>query len=560
MTATTRQSGGPVTLPNSTSRQRGALAGTWTMLRFMLRRDRIRLPAWTLGLAALMVYFAVAIDGIVDDDEALESMATMASNPVMALIAGPGYGFDDLTVPRLLAGMYGLYILLGAAFMSITTLSRHTRVEEQTGRAELVRANVLGRHAQLTAALTLTLVMNLVVSVLVALAILGTGIDPQPEAGGAFLFGFSVGAVGLAFAGLAAITVQLSAFSRLGSGIAGAVLGGAFVIRGLGDMSATQDGGLDWLSWLSPLGWAQQTAPFTLDRWWPLLLAAGFAIICAAVGYTLQSRRDLAAGVLADRLGERNAPAWLRSPLALAYRLQRSGIVGWSVAMLLTGIVFGAFTEAMADGVDGMPEEVVDLMGGADGIVEGYLGFMGMFIALLVTAYAVLSIQALRGEEQGYKTEPVLAASVSRSSWLGSWTLVTAAGALWLSFLAGLSSGLGAAISTGDGDLFGPTLLGYVAQVPTAWFLLALTVALYGLAPRLTGLAWAVYLYSAFLTMFGPMMDVDEDVLNTSFFEHIGYHPAEDISWGAAALLTGLSIVLTGIGAAGFRRRDLTTA
>jgi ABC-2 type transport system permease protein len=37
--------------------------------------------------------------------------------------------------------------------MSILLVTRHTRVEERTGRAELVRADVVGCHAELIATL-----------------------------------------------------------------------------------------------------------------------------------------------------------------------------------------------------------------------------------------------------------------------------------------------------------------------------------------------------------------------------------------------------------------------
>ncbi|GAA1200431.1 ABC transporter permease [Prauserella alba] len=558
MTTATERPGGAAP-PESTSHQRGALTGTGTLLRFMVRRDRVRLPAWVLGLTVLWAYFANAI-GAVMDAESLAGMATMAANPVMALIGGPGYGFDDITVARLVAGFYALYLMLGAAFMSITTVSRHTRVEEQTGRAELVRANVLGRHAQLTAALIMATVMNLLVAGLTGLVTLGSTIEPPPEAGPSLLMGAGIGAAGLAFAGVAAITTQLSAFSRAGSGIAGAVLGAAFVVRGIGDMSTTQNGGLGWLSWLSPLGWSQQTAPFTLDRWWPLLLSVALAVAGAAVGYALQTRRDLAAGVLPDRLGSARAATWLRSTLALAYRLQRPSLVGWSMAMVLAGVTFGAFAQPMQEGAADMPEEIVTVMGGAEGILEGYLGFMGIYFALIVAVYVVLSVQSLRGEEQGVRAEPVLATAVSRSSWLGSWTAVTAAGALWLLLLAGLGQGVGAVLGTGDWGLFGPVVLGNAVHVAAAWLFLGLAVALYGLAPRLLGLVWIVFVYGTVLSLFGEMLEFDRAVLDTSPFQHVGQHPADEISWGAVGILTAVGALLVGAGAAGFRRRDLVTA
>ncbi|ROR72739.1 ABC transporter permease [Bogoriella caseilytica] len=545
------------------SERPGSLTGTGVLLRFMLRRDRLRLPAWVLGISALMAYFANAIGELMGDEESLASMAALATNPVIALIGGPGYGLDEITVPRFLAAMYGLYLMLAAAFMSITTISRHTRVEEQTGRAELLRASVLGRHAQLTAALIMATAMNLLVALLSAALVMGSVIEPSPDAQGSLLFGFSIGAAGLAFAGVAAVTVQLSAFSRAGSGIAGAVLGTAFVIRGLGDMSFVaqgEDGALAWLSWLSPLGWAQQTAPYTLDRWWPLLLSVVFALLLAAVGYSLQSRRDLAAGILPDRLGSARAAAWLAGPLPLALRLQRSSLIGWTAGLLIAGVAFGGFTDAMIEGVAGMPEEIAALMGGSDGIVEGYQGFMGLYFAIMVAVFVILAAQGLRSEEQGVRTEPILATGVSRARWLLSWAAVAAGGSAWLLLVAGFGQGLGASLSTGDWSLLGPVILGHVVHVAPVWFLLGLALALYGWVPRLTGVAWAVFGFGTLLALFGPMLDVGQAVLNASPFDHVGQYPSEAISWTAVAILGGTGVLLVLGAVAGFRRRDLTTA
>lgn len=537
----------------------GSLTGTATVLRLMLRRDRVRLPAWTLGLTAMMAYFANALPLIFGDDDALETLTVFVTNPAMALIGGRGYGFDAITLPRFLVGMYGVFVMLGAAVMSITTVARHTRAEEQTGRAELVRANVVGRHAQLTAALIVAAVMNVVVSVLTGVALVGSAMAPEP-ASSVFLFALSIGAAGLAFAGVTAVTVQLSPYSRAASGMAGAVLGAAFAVRGLGDMSAAQDGGLGWLSWLSPLGWSQQTAPFTHDRWWPLLLPVAFFGATAAVGFALQSRRDLGAGILPDRLGAARAAPWLRGPLALAYRLQRPGLVGWSVAMLSAGTAFGAFAQPMREGVAGMPDEIVDLMGGAGEIVHGYLGFMGLYFAIMVAAYAIVSVQAVRGEELGVRTEPLLATPVSRPRWLVSWCAVTSAGALWLLLLAGLGEGVGAAVTIGDWDLLGPTVLGHVAHTPVVWSFLGLAALLYGAAPRLVGLVWAVFAFGVLMSLFGPMLEPPQLALDASPFQHVGQHPAEEVSWTAVVLLTALAAALVAGGGAAFRRRDLVTA
>lgn len=536
----------------------GSLTGCGKLLGFMMRRDRVRFPAWVLGMALMLAYFANAL-GTVLDEQGAETFSAFAANPVMALIGGPGYGYEDITVGRLLVGMYGGYMMIGAALMSIMTVSRHTRVEEQTGRAELVRANVVGRHAQLFAALILVGLMNLLMTLLMAAAFHFSPVEPESFVA-SLLFACSIGAVGIVFAGISAVTVQLSPFSRAASGMAGAVLATTFIVRGLGDMSFVQNGGLDWLSWLSPFGWAQQTAPLTLDRWWPLTISAAVTLLLIITGFALQSRRDLAAGLLPDRLGSAAAPAWLRSSLALAFRLQRTSLAWWSFALLAAGVIFGAFVQPMAENAEGMPDEFLVVFGGADGLVDGYLGFMGIYYAIMVAVYAILSVQALRGEEQGVRTEPVLATTVSRTGWLTSWGTVTALGALWLLTLAGLGNGLGAASATGNWDLFGPALLGQVVQTPTVWALLGLAIALYGIAPRLISLTWVILVYGGMVAMFGEIMEFDDTVMATSVFRHIGQYPANPISWTAVGVLTLIAIAFAGAGLVRFRRRDLITA
>ncbi|QGU05458.1 ABC transporter permease [Corynebacterium comes] len=541
----------------TTTGQTGPLTGTGTLLRFMLRRDRWRLPAWVLGLTLLMVYFSTAL-GIVLDEESLVGMAQLASSPITALVGGPGYGFDAITVPRFLAGLYGTYLMLGAALMSILTISRHTRAEEQSGRAELVLAGVVGRHAQPTAALILTVLMNVLVGVLMTGVVLTAPLEPTPELLPTILFTTSIATVGIAFAGVATTTAQLSPYSRTCTSLAGIVLAVVFIIRGLGDMSRVQGGDLAWLSWLSPIGWAQQTAPYTLNRWWPLILLLAFAILTSVLGFRLRARRDLGAGVLADRPGNEQAPAWLGTPLALAYRLQRGTLIGWSVAISVAGLVFGAFAQTIEDSAGNMPPEILAVMGGTTAITEGYLGFMSVYFALMFAVYGILAVTALRGEETGQRTEPILATAVGRVGWALSWVAVTAAGALWLSVLAGVAEALGAVLVTGEWSLFWPVVLGHSVQFAPVWLFIGLATALYGLAPRLVGLVWLVFIAGSVLSMFGRMLELSQSWLNLSPFEHVGQHPATEVGWTGVALLAASGVLLSLLGALAFRRRDLT--
>ncbi|MBQ1018618.1 ABC transporter permease [Micromonospora sp. D93] len=531
------------------------ITGTGALLRFMLRRDRIRFPAWTLGLTLLMTYFATALDTFVQSPEDLEGLKAFSGSPAGALFGGPGFGFDDLTLERFLAGQYGLYVAIGAGLMGLLTVVRHTRTEERSGRAELIRANVVGRHAQLTAALTLTAAMSILVALLIGAMLIGRGFDEA----GSILFGASVGAVALAFGGVAAVTVQLSEYPRAASGMAGAALAAAFALRGLGDMAAVQGSGPSWLSWLSPIGWSQQTAAYVHNRWWPLAISLAFAAATAIAAYVLSARRDFGAGLVPSRPGSPRAATWLAGPFALAFRLHRASLIGWSAALLVAGLAYGSFTQPLLDGFENAPEDLLAVMGGSENLLDGYLGMMGLTMALAVGVYVVLAIQTLRAEEAEGRTEPVLATSVSRTAWLGSHITVAALGVPWLLLVGGLGVGIGASVSTGEAGLIGDVLLGHVARTPAVWLILAATAFLYAAAPRLLPAIWVVVGYGLIAGYFAPILDIPEAALRLSPFEHIGDYPLEDISGVAVVVLTLLAGVLFQAAVIVFRRRDLGT-
>lgn len=540
---------------HATTARGSTFTGTGKLLRFMLRRDRIRFPGWTLGLTVLMAYFATAIDAVVQTEEDLDGLSGFTGSPAGAMFGGPGFGFDDLTVERFLAGQYGLYVITFAGLMGLLTVVRHTRAEERSGRAELVRANVVGRHAQLTAALILTALMAVLVTLLIAGLMAGRGYD----SGGSLVFGASIGASALAFAGVAAITAQVSEYPRAAAGMAGSVLGAAFVVRAIGDMARVQESGPAWLSWLSPIGWSQQTAPYTFDRWGPLGLSVALAAVTAAVGYRLSARRDLGAGLRPPRAGSPRAAAWLNSAPALAFRLQRSGIIGWSLALLVAGVSYGAFTQSMQEAFDDAPEQMVEVMGGSGDLLNGYLGLMGLVMAFTVAIYAVLAVQSLRGEETDGRTEPVLATGVSRQSWIGSHLMVIGLAVPWLLLVAGVGIGIGAVGSTGDGSLFGTLVLGHVAHTPAVWVVLAIAALLYAVAPRLLPVTWVLVAYAGIVGFFGPILELSDAALSVSPFEHIGEYPVADISVGAVVILTVVAVVISAAAIAAFRRRDIVT-
>jgi ABC-2 type transport system permease protein len=537
---------------STAARTRGSrLTGVGTLVRFLLRRDRVKLPAWTGGLGLFVLYLAAALPNVAGTEEDLRGASQLFNDPVGRLMIGPGYGFDEPTIERFVANGYGLYFALLAALMSILLVVRHTRLEEQTGRAELIRADQVGRSAPLTATVIVAVITNLVGGLLVFAMLVGYA---GFAARGSLVFAAAIVATGLAFAGVTTITVQLSQYARAAAGMAGGVLGVAYLLRAGGDMGA--QGGTA-LSWTSPLAWPQQTAPFVLDRSWPLALSLGFAVVTTMIGFGLSERRDLGASWLATRPGAAAGAEALGTPPGLALRLQRASIVGWGVSLAIGGMAFGAYADAMLDAFGELPDVFAELFGGGDQLLAGYLAYMAVFMAYLVAAYAVTAVQGLRDEETGGRLEPVLATPVGRWTWLGSNLAVIAGAVVVIMAVAGFFTGVGAALVTGDGYHLWELTLAHLNQVPAVWVVLAVAALLFGVLPRAVPAAWVLVAFGLIAGTFGPLLDLPEAVLDLSPFAVAAAMPLEDVRFAPVLALTAIALVLAAGGLLAFRRRDL---
>lgn len=537
-------------------------ARTGSLLRLALRRDRIRLPIWVFSLGIFTPYIMVAYDTVFSNPSDMEAILAMMASPSMALFTGPGYGLDTLVpgsedaIPLIFAGVYWLYLMAIVALMSIMLMTRHTRREEEAGRSELIRASAVGSRAPLTSSLLLVFGVNLLVGAITTAGLIGAGC----EASSSLLVGVTTMLVGWFFAGVAAVTAQLSAFSGAANGLAGAVLGFSFVIRGVGDMIAPVGEHGTWLSWISPMGWAQQTRAFYDDRWWPTLLLLGGTLVLVAFAYTLSARRDLGAGMLKVRHGKPTAAGWLSTPPALAWAIQRPLAMGWTIGLILAAIMYGSFTEAMVTSFNDLPDLFQSFMGGADGALEGYLTLTVMMFRVTLAAYAVSAIGKLVNEERGGRLEPVLATPVRPNTWLLSHvaiiTLVAAVLAIGLAVIGGAF----AAASGDDVRWIADAATAGAAGIPSVLIVLGLAAALYAVGPRWVTLAWIPVVLGAIIELFGDLLQLPEWARQISPFEHTPDMPAQAFELSPVLIQCAVAIGLVVIAWWQFGRRDIPSA
>lgn len=540
--------------PAGTARAGARLAGTGALTRLALRRDRIMMVCWIYALTAFAYVSVVSTKKLYPTASSRLAFAAGAgADTVTRAVYGPAV--DLGTLGGLATWKLSVFGALGAGVMSMFIVVRHTRGDEDAGRLELVGAGAVGRSAALTAALLAALVANLGVALLVAAGLTVGGL-PGVES---LAFGLELAATGCVFAAITALAAQLAGSRRPAIGLVTSLLALAYLLRAVGD-AAPAGSWATSLSWLSPIGWGQRLRPYGPLHWWVLVIPVLVTIAVTAVAYVVAGRRDLGTGLLPVRPGPPGAGASLSSALGLAWRLQRGTLLAWAAGFAVYGLVVGGLAAGIG-GLVGTNTAARDLfikLGGHTGLVNALLAAMMGFMGVAASVYAVQAALRLRGEETGDRAEPVLAAAVGRIRWAWSHLVFAVAGPVVLLLLVGLTTGLAYGAHTGDiGAAVGQVLGGALVQVPAVWVLAGIAMALFGIVPRWAAAAWGALVAFLVLTELGSLVNLSKWVADISPYTHVPKLPGGTFTAVPLLWLGFVAAVLTAVGLAALRRRDL---
>jgi ABC-2 type transport system permease protein len=537
-----------------------ALTGTWRLIWLALRRDRLLLSVWIVAISGLTASVIATVTALyADEAERQAGAAFTAASAMSRAFDGPASGTELGAMTMVEA--YAVLVIL-VAIMSAQTVVRHTRQDEETGRAELLGSAVVGRHATLTAALAVAAGASVLIGVAVAGVLIGNDLAPS----GAAVSAVAVAGVGMVFAGIAAVVSQIFATARAANAAAGAAVGLAFLLRVVGDvLGEVASSGVEvtsaWPSWLSPIGWGQQMRPFHQDNWGVTGLFAGLTLLLIAVAFWLALHRDIGTGMVAVRSGPAVASRGLRSPLGLAWRLQRTILIAWLLGLAVMGAAFGAIGDSADDFADISEqfERILEQMAPGGRIVDLFFTLLMGFIGVAVGAYTIQALLRMRAEEAAGRLEPLLAAAVDRGRWLAGHVTIAAAGTVAVLAISGLAGGLAYGAVTGQwADGLGGLLAAALAQAPAALALGGFVVAVFAVVPRwASSIAWAALAVSLVMGQLGALLELPQPVLDISPFTHVPRVPVEAFTFTPVAVLLTVAAVLGGIGFAVFRRRDL---
>ena len=526
------------------------------------RRDWLQVLLWGVGTALLAYASFIGVrDAYGTAQDRTSLLAAALANPVILMFRGLPSGADE--------GAFMIFLIFPwlailAAFMSTFLAVRHTRGDEETGRAELVAATPAARTVPFAATALHGLLANALLAALVASAFLAVG----AEAEGALLAGTATGAVGVTFLGVGLLAAQLMRTSRGANSLAVWTLMATFVIAGFGNAIGTPSDDLtrmesSWLTWLSPFGWGENTRAFDENLWWPALLSLGVGAVLAAVSAVLVAVRDLGGSFIAERLGRADASPALSGPMALVWRLTRGAVLGWAVGGFLIGVLSTSLASLVEEIGASNPavEQILRQISGAGSVQQGTITTFFTMLGVLAACCAVQVVCRARQEEAHGTAEPLLAAPVGRVRWLADYLVVALIGVVLVIAAAIAGAALGIAGQDGDTDLMRTVLVTGAGQVAAASVFLVVTALAFVLVPRATiPLGWSLVLLGMALGLFGPLFGFPEWLVQAS---PIAVTPFVD---GDAVDLRGLwwLVLATGAGAVAslslMRRRELASA
>ncbi|GCD89167.1 ABC transporter permease [Nocardioides sp. LS1] len=499
--------------------------GTLALTRRAVRRDRVLLVVW-VGLLVLVVYASAAATAGLYPSVADRVSAARAINASPAIVALYGPILDVTSLGELAMTKLTVLYAVIVALLLLVVVRRHTRGEEESGHAELLGGTAIGPDALLAAALLEGTSIAATVGVLAAAADVAGGLP----AIGSVAFGASWVGIGLVAAALTAVACQLSASSRTCAGLAGGALAVLYLLRAVGDTGPV------WLSWLSPFGWSTRLSAWRDPRWWVLLLDLGLALGLAATAQLLRNRRDLGSGIVPARPGPAEGGARLGDAFALAWRVHRTALLSWTVAVATMGGVMGAIAPGVKDLLDSdAGRRMLESIGGAGALEDALLAALMSIAAVVITCFGLAVVGHGGTDEHDGRTEQVLATATSRTRAFVASTAVATGGAAWLLAVTGLATGVGLGRDA-------PGLVeAALAQAPAVWTVLAVAVLLFAVDSRWAPLGWGVLGACFVVGQLGDLLHLPGWLVGLSPYAHSPAMPVVAFAATPALVLTGLA-------------------
>jgi ABC-2 type transport system permease protein len=499
------------------------------------------------GLSAIVVVqyrytFANPADAI--------SLQVLAQNPAIRVLFGVPLALDNaggFTVWRT-----GTFAVVALASWALLTATRITRGEEQSDRWALLLTGRLRLPAVVGHHLVLLLAAQVIVGGALGLAFIVAGAGLH----GALIYALGVSLAGMLFAGIGILCAQLIDERGTASGIAAAVLGLVLLLRMVADGVER----LTWLAWITPFGLLAEAEPYGANRLAPLAVLAVMVSAVGGLAVLAAAHRDVGSGLMSRSSTRPGRFRLLRSVPGFAIRRVLPSAAGWAAGLCTYFLVIGLLARSLTDFLLANPR-FADLaaQAGFPGLatVQGYVAALFSLLAIPLGVFAASRLSHDAADEADRRLTAVFSRPLPRSHWALVQIAVIVVAVIGLAMAAGVATAIGIALAGADLRL-SEALAGALNGVPVAVLCLGAAQFAIGWVPQ------AVLALGAMPAVGGFLLTVLVDTFDwpnwlgwLSPFAHLASVPATAPNWAGAAGLIGVSVLLVGMGIAGFARRDL---
>lgn len=533
-------------ISNKRETPQNTLAGYRKYLRFTSRHNLVRYLVWTAVVVFLIAYVGVYYKSMFNTQAKLDEFASVGASPGMVAMIGKISCMA--TIGGAVWTKIWMFTALTLGIGMVFQVTKGARADEENGRTEIFRSRPFGIHSTLASVVSGALILCLIIGILSTLACIGLKLDPAGTGiTGSIIFGLSVTSIGWLGVGVGALTNQLSASSSLANSTGSIIIVAFYCMRMIGDMGSN-----DTLTWLSPIGWGEKMAPWAQNRGWLVIPVIILTAALLAAAFVIESRRDYGSGILQEKKGKSEATPLMRRSWGLILHLYKGSIIGWSIGIVLAGLMFGSVTNSM---LSLFSDADVPMLKGSG--IEALMGLLLCFIGLVSVVLPMLIMTGLRSDEAKGLTEAQLAGGISRGRIvLERFAVGTAATALLL-VLGGASFGLSYGVVADDMSQIWKLAIDSLVYLPGIMAIMGVIVLLFGLIPRATiPVTWFIYGAMYFDVLLSDALKLPKWAANIMPFIGTPRVPYQDFNASVFGYLAA-AIVFVLLGMIGLRGRDV---
>jgi ABC-2 type transport system permease protein len=522
------------------------LAGCGKYFSFNLKHHLVRYLVWIAIVVFLIAYVGVFYKSTFDTQEKLDEFAAVGSSPGMVAMVGKISSMA--TIGGAVWTKIWMFAALTLGIGMVFQVTKGARADEENGRTEVFRSRPFGIHSTLASVVGGALILCAVIGLFTALVSIGLKLDP-PGTGvtGSIIFGLSVTAMGWLGVGIGALTNQLSASASLANSSGSIIILAFYCMRMIGDMGSN-----DTLAWLSPVGWGEKMAPWAQNRGWLIIPVILLTAALIAVAFVIESRRDYGSGVLQEKKGKSEATPLMQRSWGLILRLYKGSIIGWTIGIVIAGLMFGSVANSM---LDLLADADVPMLQGTG--IEALMGLLLCMIGLVSVVLPMMIMTGLRSDEAKGLLEAQLAGGISRGRMVIERFIVGTVMTALLLLLGGASFGLSYGAVANDMSYAGRLAIDALIYLPGIMAITSVVALLFGLIPQATiPVTWFIYGMMYFAVLLSDALKLPQWVLNIIPFIGTPRIPYQDFNASVFGYLAAV-ILFVVIGMIGLRKRDI---